>query len=470
MRSYFKITLLYLLFCINFLSAIADEGYQIKVKINGVRDTVCYMARYYGPKQYYHDTSKVDGSGRMIFEGKDKLEGGIYSIITPGNKYFEFIVNEQIFSLETDTLNFIEYMKVKGSEENEIFFKWLNFINVQHNRANPLRELLKTIKNNEDSTKLIKEQLSNIDNEVKEYQKTVINEHPQSFVAKIFSSSFETEVPEAPILADGKKDSLFEFRFLKAHYFDNIDFSDDRLVRTPILHNKVERYIKNLTVQIPDTLIIACDYVIEKSRASKEVFKYVVSYLLNEFANSKYMGMDAVYVHIAEKYYTEKDAYWTDSTTLYKISERAIALKPTLIGKIAPELVLQDITGQYKSLHAIKAKYTILYFWDPDCGHCKKVTPKLKEFYEKNRHKDIEVYAVCSAIEKDKWEAYIKSNELKWINVGDFDLHNYFRTFYDISSTPKVFLLDENKKIIAKQLEVEQIEEYIDFLFKEKKL
>ena len=99
-------------------------GHNIKVKITGVTDSVCYLANYYGEKQYYKDTANFNQDGYLVFKGSDTLPGGVYSIIIPGGKYFEFIINEQHFTLETDTSNFVKNMKIDGSKENELFFNY----------------------------------------------------------------------------------------------------------------------------------------------------------------------------------------------------------------------------------------------------------------------------------------------------------------------------------------------------------
>jgi thiol-disulfide isomerase/thioredoxin len=142
-------------------------------------------------------------------------------------------------------------------------------------------------------------------------------------------------------------------------------------------------------------------------------------------------------------------------------------LKPILIGKKVKNIILNDNNGIVRSLYDVKSKYTILYFWDPDCGHCKKVTPLLKELYDSVKTKGVQVYAVCTEVEIDKWKTYIKENDLKWINVADPELRNNFRHEFDISSTPQIFLLDDTKTIIAKKIEVETVGDILDRKFNE---
>jgi thiol-disulfide isomerase/thioredoxin len=439
------------------------EGYHLKFKITGLRDSLVYLANHYGDKQYLKDSVHVDAAGRFSFSGKEKLAGGIYLIVLPGKKYFEILVDKnQHFLVETDVDDPSTKMSVTGSPDNTKFYQYLNFIKGQHKRTEPLKIQLTELKDDHAREKEIKDQLARIDKEVKEYQSKLIAENPKSLVSVILKTTSEPEMPETPLLENGKKDSVWAFNYYKTHYFDNVDFSDERLLYSPLIYSKVNQYIKNLTVQLPDSINAAADYIIAKARVNKEMFKYVVHFITYTYETSTYMGMDAVFVHMAEKYYSPDQAFWMDEAQLFKVKDRASIIKPLLIGKKAPSLMLQDTVGSNKPLYDVKSEYTILYFWDPDCGHCKKVTPLLKDYYNKMKGKGIEVYAVYCEVEEDKWKKYINENQLKWLNVWDSTKKFQYKRTYDISSTPVAYLLDKNKEIIAKKLSVEQIEEFIE--------
>lgn len=448
----------------------SKDAYSIKFKIKGLaKDSVCLLANYYGEKQYIQDSAKSDANGNLIFTGKEKLKGGIYLVVLPGKKFFDLLVDQsQDFTMETDTADYVKNMKIKGSEDNKQFYEYLNFIANKQKEVEPVRELMKKTKNNKDSTKLLSDKLNKIDKEVKGYKLGFIKDHPKTLLAKIFGAMQEPEVPEAPKLANGRTDSTFAWRFTKAHYWDNYDFSDERLLRTPLLYNKMKNYMENMTYQIPDSLNSAADYIIEKARANKEVFKYVVYWITYTYETSQIMGMDAVFVHMAEKYYMTKQAFWVDSTQLAKISQRGMTLKPLLIGKYTPNLTMKDSNLKDVTLYDVKAKFTILYFWDYGCSHCKKVTPKLAEWYHKTKAKGVEVYAVGTEADAKEWKKYIIENKLDWINVYDPYYQTGFKKTYDIYSTPVMYVLDENKKIIAKRLDVEQLDGLIDHMLKQK--
>ena len=110
--------------------------------------------------------------------------------------------------------------------------------------------------------------------------------------------------------------------------------------------------------------------------------------------------------------------------------------------------------------------YTILYFWDPTCGHCQKELPKLVSYYDSIKTKNIEVFALCADNDVVRWKKYVKENKMKWINVMDIQNTTAYHTIYDISSTPVMYLLDKDKKIIAKKLNVDQLRSFIEWKLK----
>jgi thiol-disulfide isomerase/thioredoxin len=456
--------LLFILPALTPAKSISSGGYEIKVHINNLRDSAIYLGNHYGEKQYVRDTVKLDANGWATFKGDDSLPGGIYLIVLPGKTYFEIIVNEQRFTVETDTLNYVMNMKVTGSLENKLFNEHQRFIIDKSNETQRLRSRLETFKDNKDSSEFLKNKLQEADKEVKAYRLKIIKEYPNTFMAKIIQTMQEPEIPEAPKDANGNiTDSTFQFRYYKAHYLENVDFGDERLLRTPLFYNKVKTYTQQLTVPLPDSIIVAVDTIIEKSRANPEVFKYSVATLANYYETSKIMGYDKIFVHIAEKYYLTNDAFWADSTLKAKIHERVMKIKPNILGEPAYNLILPDTGLKLHELYAIKTKYTILAFWDPTCSHCKIEIPKLSHYYDSVKAKgvSIEVYSVGIESDIELWKKFIIDNKLKWINVSDLYNNSNFRNYYDIYSTPVIYLLDDKKRIIAKRLDTEKVSEFI---------
>jgi len=460
--KYFKILSLYILTIATALQGAND--YEIKIKINGYKDTVCYLASYYGDQTFLKDTIEIV-NGIATFKGEGSLPGGIYMFVLDADngQFFEFIVNEDRIYLETEYKDYINKMQVHQSKENQLFYDYMWFLGDQRKKSTQLKNELKELKKGSKKYDSKNEAIKAIDKEVEDYIQKIIVEKSEFFYAQLLKSMKRIDVPEPPRDENGAIiDSNFQFKYYKSHFFDYFNLEDPRLLRTPIFKNKFNEYTKRLTSQHPDSIIKMTDYLLSKTQNNDEVFKYLLIRFLNKYAESKIMGMDAIYVHLVENYYAKGKATWLDSTQLYRITDRASRLKYTLIGNTAPRIVLPDTSKKMQDLYRLDADFTLLYFWDPTCGHCKKVTPKLKKLYDSLKTESVEVYAVCTEIEEDKWKDYIKENKLEWTNVADFEVKHPFRYYYDIQSTPKLYILDRNREIIAKRLGVEQVADFLN--------
>lgn len=444
-------------------SANSENAYRIEVKIDKFKGDVCYLGYPYGDKKYLADTAEINNEGKFIFEGPKPLDGGLYFIYSPKNLYFDLVVAEPEFSIETDTLDYIKHMKTVGTLENEVFFNFQQFMREKQKLGGTLSKKLISANSQEEKDK-ISAQLKKIDTEVKTFRAGIIDSYPETFAVKFIKSTIDIEVPEPPKDENGKDlDSNFGYKYYKAHYFDNFDFSDSKMLRTPNFYSKIDGYLEKLTVKHPDSLISSAHTIIEKARANDEVFRYCVVTITYKYETSKIMGMDAVFVDLSESYYLSGDAFWADSTLMAKISDRVSRLKPNLIGKQAPKMVLLDTLLKPMSLYSLKSDFMVLYFYDPDCGHCKKKIPVLKKLYDSSlKDKGVKVVAANIKKDVDKWKKFIKDQDLNWINLADPNVRSNFRYEYNIESTPQLYILDNQKRIIAKKLDVEQIEDFID--------
>ena len=150
------------------------------------------------------------------------------------------------------------------------------------------------------------------------------------------------------------------------------------------------------------------------------------------------------------------------SARQHRHQEFADRTRKSLIGKTGPNLIMQDQNLKPRQLYDIKNRYTILYIFDPDCGHCKEETPKLVSFYNKNKSRfDLEVYAVSADSSLSKMKDYIRDMKMPWITVnGPRTYVGPYQDHYDAITTPALFILDNKKKIIAKKIPAEKLENF----------
>ncbi len=471
-----KMRLLGILFLLFVCTGLSAQGYKIEIQVDGVSDTTMLMGHHFGTKKYVVDTAMADSKGRAVFEGDESLDRGIYIVVMPSEKnaYFEMLIgDDQNFSIKTDTEDFVNSMKIKGSKANEAFNEYQRKMSDLQSKIREHQSALDSLDKDSEKAKEIKDKLRAISEERKAYMKQVAAENKGTLFGSIISAILEPEIPEPPKDEEGNiTDSTFQYRYLRDHYFDNIDFSEPGLLRTPILESKIDYFFSKMMPPVADSIRpVANDLIAEAQEANDEVFRYMTSHLLNYFETSKVMGMDEVFVDIAENWYLSGEADWADSTLVEKIRERVIKISPNILGRVASDIQkVPTYDGQFASLHKVDANYTVLVFYEPHCGHCKKVVPRLYELYQDTlQDANVEVFAMYTQVKKKEWEEFIEKHELyDWLNVYDPYGRTDFRNNYDIYSTPVVYILDEDKKIIAKRVDVERVPEFIKYDHKRK--
>ncbi len=469
MKNRLLLVSLFSLFTVSLLWAqSATPAFTITGQIKGIKDTTCVLAHYFGATQYIpKDTARVNSEGKMTFSGSKRLPGGLYLVVTPKNGYTEFIIDEknQDFSFTTDTISLVKNMKVTGSPENELFYTYQQELGTIYDGAQALERQNK-LRKDDASKAMFSKQMGELQQQAQTYRKQFLSQNTGTFAVKLLKATAEPEVPTAPKLASGRPDSVWVFNYYKDHFWNDFDFSDERFVRTPILQRKIDRYLKELTVQVSDSLIKEADYIVKKVQAGKdkEMESYAIWYITSQYEQPKVMGTDGLYVHMFETYYATGIMPVTDSSTIRKIGERVATLKPTLVGKTLVDPTVSDTLRKPIVLANIKSDYTVVYFYSPSCGHCRDSAPKLKQFADINRGKGVTVMAIAVEQSPEDWKKFIREFKLqKLVNGYDYTSRVDYRHKYDVWTTPTVYILDKNKKILARKLPVEQIEDFITF-------
>ena len=460
------------------------KGYEIKVKIENYSFDTLILGYRLGSKTYVRDTTVgTDAKGYFTFKKDTVLEGGVYLILTkPNNNYFEFLIgseNEQHITLTTklDGADMVRNLKVEGSNDNKVFVDYLHYLGQKskesesaNKRTIELDTLIKSNASEEQKKTWGEEKSKNIDflqnmsKEVEAYQKAMIAKNPDYLSSNLIKASQQPTVPKE-IEAKGQP---FPYYYFKEHYFDSFDWSDKRLIRTPVMEQKIEYYLDKLTVQAPDSCIVSCDYILGKvmKGGSKDVYQFVAAHLLNKYAGSKVICMDKVYVHLGDKYYCGAiKPVWIDSAQLEKICSNVDDLRYALCGQQAHEINLLDIkTNQPVSLYGLKSRFVAVYFWDPTCGNCTKNSQKFVPVYEKWKSKGFEIYGICSqSIDKvDECKKKIEEVGMKWINTTEkaYPLA-VIKKMYDVKMNPFLYLLDKDKKIMYKRIDPDQVDEIL---------
>lgn len=444
-----------------------QSGYDLQFRITGLKDTTVWLGYYYGETTYRKDTAVVSSDGQFRFKGEEALPQGVYLIAKNKSRLIEFVVgDDQQFTLETDTAEYVGNMKVTGDPDNVIFFENMRFNMSRHAEAQPFVTIIQDNTKSEEEKAAARKELEKVNESVADYHEKVIREHPNTVTAKIFKVTQRIKIPDAPKRADGTIDSTFQLQWYREHFFDNFDLADDALIRMPkpFYNEKINEYLDKLYAPHPDTVIRAIDFMVEKAKKNPETYKYLVFQCVLRYQNPDIMGLDEVFVYLNDKYFaTGEMDFWANDQMKKNIRQHADRLRKSLVGNTGANLIMQDVNLKPRNMYEIKSKYTVLYFFDPDCGLCRKETPKLVDFYDKNKTRyDVEVYAVSADTSMTKMADYVREMKMTWITVnGPRTYVGPYQDLYDSVLTPTVYVLDEKKKIIAKKIPVDKLEEFL---------
>ena len=493
-----KQLILVTIFCMSTIFASAQSGYDIKINLKNCKDTLVYLTYYQFDKTLIKDTCIHVKNGKIVFKGKEKLNKGIYSLVGQQKTIlFDFFIDDDTQKLELKSDSEFEITKdlvaLNSDKEND-FFKYIKFISQQNATFQAIKQttVLKTKKD----TLALNEKQKELEKSIINYEEKFLAQHKGSYIADVLNLKMEKLLKEVPKASNDRPDSIVAFNYYKKKYWENVDFKDDGIMRNPFFTNKFKKYFEQVIVKHPDSIAVEIDRVMAKSTQGSLIYKLMLANLTYSYETSKIMGFDKIFVHLSDKYFKtgKAEGIYDDPEVVQKIIKRADKLRPLLVGSPAQELFMikaddfekmkamgfeeaknsQDITKVYYKNEAaiakmfvklsdIKADYTIVVFWDVDCGHCQKEIPILLDAYNEmiKEKKDVKVYSVYMQHEGEKYLKYIAEHKLPWINVYDGAHYNNAVEKYDVYTTPVIYVLDKNKVIKAKRIDAGQVKNII---------
>lgn len=447
-----------------------NQGYEIKVEFKeAITDQSIALAKYFGqgyPTVYKIDNAEVKNGKTAVFSTQDSILGGFYIVLFNDNQqFFEIILNNgDKMEILVDQEDFPKKLQFKNSPENNMYIDYINKVAVHTTKQKSIQDQLAEAKNETDSAKLW-EQFNAETNKVTALREAQIEKHPNSFLSKVFAALAPVKVPEGHhYLEDGKTiDSTFAYRYNKKHYWDGFDFKDERLIHSPILDNKLEEYFTRMVVPTPDSVIYEADILLAKPAQDKELFKYTLHYMTKFAEGSKYMGLDEAFVYFVENYHMQGKAYWMDQELLDKFQKRAEQISPTVLGKVSHNMSVNDaFTLKAQNLHDFEGEQTLLIFWDPTCGACKKEIPLLRDLYNETlKDKGVKVFSVILGGDLESIQKSIINNKIEhWNNYVITKNPDEIQENFDAYSTPKIYFLGKDKEFVGKRLSSENLLEF----------
>lgn len=440
------------------------ESPKIEIKIRGARAGMASLVGIYADQQYREDSAMVNNLGEVTFKRNDPYPRGFYYVLLPDRSNFQLLVDhDQTFSMESDVGNLMGNMKVKGNIDTELYYETKRFEDGQRADFQRLGNALRAAQRGTPEYEQLKAQQDALTAQRKEYLEGIFAKHPDAFFTAFKIAGKNPEI-EDQLNPDGTINNAQQVWLYRTKFWEEVNFNDERLLRTPVIANKLKRYINELTPQHPDSITSAAYFLIDHVPPKSEYYKYFVNWVLLNYdpLETTLMDPQAVFTNIVQKYCTYQGAFWTDSVEVFALQQRAYEMAASLVGRKGPDVKAPNPQGQLKSIYEIEAPYVVVYMYNPECEHCAKETPLLVEFYKEWKNQGVEVFAIAIDTDDAEWKDYIAKNKMQdWINVFDPTNKSIYAKYF-VDHTPEIYVLNPDRTIIAKNLKTSQIEEMIN--------
>ena len=384
---------------------------KIKVKIENHIDSIYYLIKYTSDKSHcVIDTSSLS-SGYKIFSNKTDYDEGIYVIAdSKQNPLFEILIGrDQKFSIHVEELMDLKSYEVKGSKETESYFKVYSrtFYDRLHIKA-----LESELKYHPENIRKI----DSIKNELYKYQESMLRKDDESFLNTYIKFTEDRPICDLPLC-------------------------DERILNSRLLKNKLDKYFDNSsTTQTPELICNKIDEFVLSTDECQEIRDYILWYLYSKYFNPEKTENELVYIHLVDEYFSKLEIENLTENIRKEIIRRADVLRKITIGQVAPSFQYIDENGDMVDLDNIRSKFTVLFFYKPDCQKC--IRDKRILGLVKKRINNIEILHIDISEENNSTSQDIIDK-------------------YDIMTTPTIYLLNEKKEIIAKHIKAERIEFHI---------
>lgn len=400
---------------------------RIEINIENQYDSVYYLLKYKSDKTQITIDSTCLKNGKNIFENPKKINEGIY-VIADNNKQalFEILIGkDQRFSVDIKELMDFNTYKIKGCKETSLYFDI--YAKTIHNNLY-IKALESEIEYNPNNIYKI----DSIKAKLYEYQESMFLRDKDSFLNTYIKFIEKVQVPE-------NYDNDYEY--ITEHYFDGLPLCDRRILNSRLLKNKLDDYFNNyVSKSTSDFICEKIDLIISKVSDCKDVRDYILWNLYSRFFKPENIGHELVFVHLVDNYFSHLEIDNLTESIRTEIIKRAEILRNIAIGQVAPPLSYVNENNETIDLYDIKSKYTVLFFYKPDCQRCMRDKRVLNMVHK--RRKDIEILHIDISEENNKISQ---------------DIINQ----YDVTTTPMIYLLDDKKDIIAKRIKAEEIEFHI---------
>jgi len=388
---------------------------------------------------YIANTTLQEGSFELEFP--ENAENGMYRLTydLENSGFVNFLYNKENVELNFDPTYPSGTLRFETSNENKIYNEYVIKSETSQQRLDSLQVVYFRLQNEE-------EQLKTANSfKVEAKNRKGLQEMYEDLSKGKLANNFIKA--ERNFVADSIFESPQEYlNSIKNHYFDYIDFSDEALYNSTYFSEKIIDYVFYLNssddVEVQQQLFKRnVEDVIEKIGDNTYIKSEILTVLLHAFAQIENVE---VIEYLIEKHYLKQEEKYKDQKFIDEIK-----LKIKLaVGKAAPDFSWEEEGTKVWLSKMDNAEKYVLVFWSTTCSHCLNEVPQLYEFTKDKE----DVHVIAVALENDEFGFnYHTKDFVNWTNIlGLNKWQNKIARDYEINSTPTYFVLDADKKIIAK--------------------
>lgn len=430
-----------------------SQSFEVNFNIH-LTGAKVYLNSFYGEKTTVIDSAVSSPKGEITFLMGARREPGMYRISVSRQQYLDFIFNRENIVIDMDLSAPGKTPKALVSKENDIFYRYMQYDIDFHRKLSVLLVTGSEYPDNDDFYQTASKQYQKLIAERKEKIARILTDNKGSYVAHVIALTQE------PVL-DWKLSDQERKSQLREHFFDNFSLRDSILIRTNLLTAKAIDYLTLYTApnmsqsEVEAQFIKGVDVVLAQVEKSPMVYEFMLSYLVGGFEKYK---MEKVLVYLYEKYLSGD--HCPGDVKQDELSRRLKAYEQLAVGKIAPDLSSRDKDGKPVTLAALNKDYYLLVFYASWCPHCHDLLTNLPDLAPQLAQQNVGVITVTLDSVQATWTDYLSKNNLPWINTFDGAGWNgpTIRA-YNIYATPTMFLVDRQRKIMAKPITYNELKE-----------
>ncbi|NCU37025.1 redoxin domain-containing protein [Candidatus Falkowbacteria bacterium] len=451
-RSIMKRNFLFLMIILLPAFLLAQQA-TITGTIAGLADATIKITDFYGNENRLIDSVKTNAAGRFSFSFSQQQPTGLYRLRWNERDYLDIIFDRQPVVFKTDAGALIDSLEFIKSVQNQLYYQYLNLRNMTQFKLELIEPVLKYYPADSSGFyNAVRKEHEAVLQQLPELVASIRNNYPQNFATRLIVADYVPPTAESLPPED-------QLQYLRAHFFDHVNFEDTSLLYSNIISNKILQYLslyQNNRLgkdQLQVEFIKAVDRIMAVTSVNQLMYEYALDFLIRGFES---YGFDKVNNYIAD--HISFDDACVNSERKAALEKKVERFKKFAIGEKAPDFTATALDGKKITLSEMKSGYTLLLFWATWCAHCPQLVRDIATIYEPAHNKGLEIIAISLDDDPKKLQTFLSEGNYPWIQIADYQKwQGPLVQQYDVYATPTMLLLFSDQTILARPVNFSEL-------------